>query len=62
MAHSIRALDEAETELESVHRQMAFQHKRNQLLEERLQGLREGQAQLTEQLDGIKAKLAARAC
>jgi DNA repair exonuclease SbcCD ATPase subunit len=59
IAHSIRAMDEAETDLESVRRQMAFQHKRNQLLEERLQSLREGQAQLTEQLDGIKAKLAA---
>ena len=59
IAHSIRALDEAETDLESVRRQMTFQHKRNQLLEERLQGLREGQAQLNEQLDGIKAKLAA---
>jgi energy-coupling factor transporter ATP-binding protein EcfA2 len=59
MAHSFRALDEAEAELESVRRQMASHHKRNQLLEERLQGLRERQAQLTEQLDGIKAKLAA---
>jgi energy-coupling factor transporter ATP-binding protein EcfA2 len=59
MAHAIRALDEAETELESVRRQMTFQNKRNQLLEERLQGLREVQAQLTEQLDGIKSKLAA---
>ena len=59
MAHSIRALDEAETELESVRRQMTVQRKRNKLLEERLQVLREGQAQLSDQLDGIKAKLAA---
>jgi len=59
MAHAIRALNEAKIDLESVRRQMAFQNKRNELLEERLQGLREGQAQLTEQLDGIKAKLAA---
>lgn len=59
MSHSIRALEEAEVELESVLRQMTSQHKRNKLLQERLQGLREGQAQLTEQLDGVKAKLAA---
>ena len=59
MAHGMRALDEAEGELESVRRQMALQHKRNRLLEEKLQSLRETQAQLTEQLDGVKAKLAA---
>jgi energy-coupling factor transporter ATP-binding protein EcfA2 len=59
MAYGIRALDEAESELEAVRRQMTFQHKRNQLLAERLQSLREVQAQLGEQLDGIKAKLAA---
>ncbi len=59
MAHGIRALDEAEGELESVRRQMALQHKRNRLLEERLQSLREVQAQLSEQLDGVKARLAA---
>ena len=59
MAHGMRALDEAEGELESVRRQMALQRKRNQLLEEKLQSLRDVQAQLTEQLDGVKAKLAA---
>jgi len=59
MAHAIRALDEAEAELESVRRQASFQEKRNQLLAERLQRLREDQARLGEQLDGVKAKLAA---
>ncbi|MFO0520965.1 MAG: ATP-binding protein, partial [bacterium] len=59
MAHAIRALDEAEAELESVRRQASFQEKRNQLLAERLQRLREDQARLGDQLDGIKAKLAA---
>jgi energy-coupling factor transporter ATP-binding protein EcfA2 len=59
MAHGMRAVDEAESELESVRRQMAAQHKRNRALEEKLQSLRELQDQLTEQLDGVKAKLAA---
>ena len=59
MAHGMRAVDEAESELESVRRQMAAQHKRNRVLEARLQSLRELQDQLTGQLDGVKAKLAA---
>lgn len=59
MAHAMRAVDEAEGELESVRRQMVQQRRNNQQLEERLQKLRETQAQLTEQLDIVKAKLAA---
>ena len=59
IAHGTRALDDAEGELESVRRQMALQVKRNQLLGERLQNLRDRQAQLNEQLDTIKAQLAA---
>jgi energy-coupling factor transporter ATP-binding protein EcfA2 len=59
MAHGLRALADAEGELESVRRLMAQQQKRNLLLEEKLQSLSDVQAQLTEQLDGVKAKLAA---
>ncbi len=59
LAHGMRAVDDAEGELESVRRQMAFQVKRNQLLEERLQNLRGQQAQLNDQLDTVKAQLAA---
>ena len=59
IAHAMRAVDDAEGELESVRRQMAQQVKRNQLLEERLQNLRVGQGQLNEQLDAVKAQLAA---
>lgn len=59
MAHGMRAVDEAEGELESVRRQVAQQHKRNQALEDKLQNLREVLAQLSDQLDGVKARLAA---
>ena len=59
MAHAMRAVDEAESELESVRRQMALQVKRNRLLEERLQNLRDSQAQMNEQMDVVKAQLAA---
>jgi energy-coupling factor transporter ATP-binding protein EcfA2 len=58
MAHAMRAVDEAEGELESVRRQMAQQNRNNQQLEKRLQNLRDAQGQLTEQLDAVKAKLA----
>ncbi len=59
IAHGLRAVDDAEGELESVRRQMALQVKRNQLLEQRLQHLRGQQAQLNDQLDTVKAQLAA---
>lgn len=59
IAHAMRAVDEAEGELESVRRQMAQQRRSNEQLEQRLQNLRDVQAQLTEQLDAVKAKLAA---
>ena len=59
IAHAMRAVDDADGELDSVRRQMSFQIKRNQLLEERLQNLRDSQAQLNEQLDTVKAQLAA---
>lgn len=58
VAQGLRAVDDAEGELESVRRQMALQTKRNLLLEERLQKLRGQQAQLTDQLDTVKARLA----
>jgi tRNA threonylcarbamoyladenosine modification (KEOPS) complex Pcc1 subunit len=59
IAHAMRAVDDAEGELDTVRRQMSLQVKRNQLLEERLQNLRDSQAQLNEQLDTVKAQLAA---
>lgn len=59
IAHGMRAVDDAEGELESVRRQMALQVKRNQLLEDRLQNLRDGQKQLEGQLFAVQTQLAA---
>ena len=59
IAHGMRAVDDAEGELESVRRQMGLQVKRNQLLEDRLQNLRDSQKQLDEQLFAVQSQLAA---
>ncbi|MDB5999877.1 MAG: ArsR family transcriptional regulator, partial [Rhizobacter sp.] len=59
MARAMRAVDEVEGELESVQRQTAQQRRQHQQLDERLKKLRATQSQLTEQLDAVKAKLAA---
>lgn len=58
VAQGMRAVDDAESELDSVRRQMAFQNTRNKLLEERLQNLREQQDRFNEQLFTVQSKLA----
>lgn len=59
IAHGMRAVDDADGELESVRRQMALQVKRNQLLEDRLENLRDSQKQLDEQMFAVQTQLAA---
>jgi energy-coupling factor transporter ATP-binding protein EcfA2 len=59
IAHAMRAVNDAQGELESVQRQMAAQDTRNQLLKERLQNLRDSQDQLDEQLIAVQTRLAA---
>jgi energy-coupling factor transporter ATP-binding protein EcfA2 len=59
MAHAIRAVQDAQGELESVRRQADSQRKRNKATEDRLLTLRETLRQQEDQLDAVKAKLAA---
>lgn len=59
IAHAMRAVADAEGELESVRRQMAAQRRRHLQLEERLATLRESKTQLEQQLDVVKGRLAA---
>lgn len=59
IAHAMRALDEAQGELESVRRQMTSQNQRNERLTLRLLTLTEEQGQLGELLDIVKNRLAA---
>lgn len=57
IAHALRALSEAQTELAAVQRQIGIQGKKQQLLQDKLASLEAQEAQMREQLRSVEKRL-----